>query len=48
MTITPAGVVTGEKRIKVGERIRDLDIDENKNIVATTDSGKVMVFKFKS
>ena len=48
MTITPAGVVTGEKRIKVGERIRDLDIDENKNIVATTDSGKIMVFKFKS
>jgi glucose/arabinose dehydrogenase len=45
MTITPAGVVTGEKRIKVGERIRDLDIDENKNIVATTDSGKIMVFK---
>ncbi len=47
MTITPAGVVTGEKRIKVGERIRDLDIDENKHIVATTDSGKIMVFKFK-
>jgi glucose/arabinose dehydrogenase len=48
MTITPAGVVTGEKRIKVGERIRDLDIDENKNIVATTDSGKIMVFKFNN
>jgi hypothetical protein len=32
----------------VGERIRDLDIDENKSIVATTDSGKIMVFKFKS
>ena len=48
MTITPAGVVTGEKRINVGERIRDLDIDENKHIVATTDSGKIMVFKFKS
>jgi glucose/arabinose dehydrogenase len=48
MTITPAGVVTGEKRIKVGERIRDLDIDENKSIVATTDSGKIMVFKFNN
>jgi glucose/arabinose dehydrogenase len=47
MTITPAGVVTGEERIEVGERIRDLDIDENRSIVATTDSGKIMVFKLK-
>ena len=47
MTISATGVVTGEERISVGERIRDLDIDENKHIVATTDSGKIMVFKFK-
>lgn len=40
--------ITEEKRIKVKERIRDLDTNSNNEIVATTDSGKIMVFKYKS
>jgi glucose/arabinose dehydrogenase len=39
--------ITSEKRIKVNERIRDLDIDKTGSIVGTTDSGKIIVFKFK-
>jgi hypothetical protein len=39
--------ITEEKRIKVKERIRDLDTNSNNEIVATTDSGKIMVFKYK-
>jgi glucose/arabinose dehydrogenase len=39
--------IIGEERIEVGERIRDLDIDENRSIVATTDSGKIMVVKLR-
>lgn len=47
MTINAKNQITSEKRVKVGERIRDLDIDERGSIVATTDSGKIMVFKLK-
>jgi glucose/arabinose dehydrogenase len=38
--------ITEEKRIKVKERIRDLDTNANE-IIATTDSGKILVFKYK-
>jgi hypothetical protein len=38
--------ITEEKRIKVKERIRDLDTNTNE-IIATTDSGKILVFKYK-
>ena len=38
--------ITEEKRIKVKERIRDLDTFANE-IIATTDSGNIMVFKYK-
>ena len=47
MTINAKNEITSEERVNVGERIRDLDIDENRSLVATTDSGKIMVFKFK-
>ncbi|MFM9096651.1 MAG: PQQ-dependent sugar dehydrogenase, partial [Actinomycetes bacterium] len=39
--------ITEEKRINVNERIRDLDTNLNNEIIATTDSGKIMVFKYK-
>ena len=39
--------IISEERVEVGERIRDLDIDKNRSIVATTDSGKIMVFKLR-
>jgi glucose/arabinose dehydrogenase len=45
MTINAQNQITSEERVNVGERIRDLDVDENRSLVATTDSGKIMVFK---
>ena len=39
--------IVEEKRIKVKERIRDLETNLNNEIVATTDSGRIMVFKYK-
>jgi glucose/arabinose dehydrogenase len=47
MTMNAKNEIFGEERIEVGERIRDLDIDENRSIVATTDSGKIMVVKLR-
>jgi glucose/arabinose dehydrogenase len=47
MTMNAKNEIISEERIEVGERIRDLDIDENRSIVATTDSGKIMVVKLK-
>jgi hypothetical protein len=47
MTMNAKNEIINEERIEVGERIRDLDIDENRSIVATTDSGKIMVVKLK-
>jgi len=47
MTINAQNQITSEERVNVGERIRDLDVDENRSLVATTDSGKIMVVKLK-
>ncbi len=47
MTMNAKNEIISEERVEVGERIRDLDIDENRSIVATTDSGKIMVVKLK-
>jgi hypothetical protein len=32
-------------KIRVNERIRDLDVSESGQIVATTDSGKILFFQ---
>ncbi len=47
MKLNSNNQITEEKRISVKERIRDLDSNSRDEIIATTDSGKIMVIKFK-